>query len=349
MRRRCFMTHLSQLGVVALLPLRPFGVQSPIGRSLSAPRLDAHNHLISSPLADVLRSAIPDATIRSQMKPRTSGTLIDELDRNGVQRALAFSVAYLYAMDTPEVARRSSDELGDVRQENDFVAAECAKTGGRLIPFGSVNPKREYALAEFGRCVDRLGMRGLKTHFWNSDVRLREPQHVEQVRAVFAAAAERNVPVVVHVFNGNVAAFGAPDIDILVSQIVEPLPSLRISIAHLGGAGGSGPQVQEAFAALRVALRRRPELVRRVWVDCAAVLHTEPAPPPLQATTPVERTRLGELLTAWGVDRVLWGSDTVPDALDHARGAWPLGQDDWASIARNDGTTFLGSGPTVRR
>jgi uncharacterized protein len=186
-------------------------------------------------------------------------------------------------------------------------------------------------------------MRGLKTHFANSDVRLRNPEHVQRVREVFARAAEKNIPVVAHVFNERIDGFGPEDVEILVSQIIEPLRTLRITIAHLGGGGGFDRQVQRTFKALINAVAERPQLARRVWVDCAAVMHTG-APPPLGATTREQRSQLARLVGAWSIERVLWGSDTEPDAIEHARGVWPMSEDVWQKVARNDGSALLGTG-----
>lgn len=145
-----------------------------------------------------------------------------------------------------------------MQEENDFIAAEAALASDRLVPFGSANPKRDYAVEELTRCVERLGMRGLKTHFANSDVRLGDPHHVQRVREVFARAAEKNIPVVAHIFNERVDGFGPKDVEILVSHVLEPLRTLRITIAHLGGGGGFDRQVQRTFKALIAAVADRP-------------------------------------------------------------------------------------------
>ncbi len=72
------------------------------------------------------------------------------------------------------------------------------------------------------------------------------------------------------------------------------------------------------FAALISAIERRSHLWSRVWVDCSAILLTQ-AVVPLAATSSAELAQLSTLLKAWPADRLLWGSDTVPDALDQAR------------------------------
>lgn len=49
------------------------------------------------------------------------------------------------------------------------------------------------------------------------------------------------------------------------------------------------------------------------------------------------------LLGVWTIERVLWGSDTEPDAVKHAQGVWPLSEDVWQKLAQNDGSALLGT------
>ena len=52
-------------------------------------------------------------------------------------------------------------------RENEDLAKVCAASGGRMIPFCTVNPyRKDTAVAEFRRCVEVLNMRGLKIHPW---------------------------------------------------------------------------------------------------------------------------------------------------------------------------------------
>ena len=60
--------------------------------------------------------------------------------------------------------------------------------------------------------------------------------------------------------------------------------------------------------------------------------------PPL---TEEQRRSLGELLLAWGPERVLWGTDNLPGYLEHSRAAWPLEDEDWAQVAGQTGERLL--------
>ena len=79
----------------------------------------------------------------------------------------------------------------------------------------------------------------------------------------FATRPVETFPVVAHIHNERLEAFGAREIEILIAELIEPLPTLRISIAHLGWGGGAGAQAQKALETLGVdgrspSRRRRP-------------------------------------------------------------------------------------------
>ena len=210
-----------------------------------------------------------------------------------------------------------------------------------MIPFASVNPKREYALEEVKRCIELLNMRGVKLHFANSDIRLRDQEHRHHVFEVLRYAAGRNISVVAHIHNELLEASGAREMQILIAELVEPLPTLRISIAHLGWGGGAGARAQKALEILASTVRRRPLVAGQLWADFSGVLLTS-AFPPLQSMSSAEQASIGSVMRAWGADRLLWGSDTIPEALKQSRAVWPLSDEEWEIVAANDGSAFLG-------
>ena len=343
MDRRALLARGAHAAAFALIPRGLTRLtRRPGAIDLMSPRLDAHAHLMSRDLATWLQGRIADRSLRGLVRPISGRILVDQLEEDGVERAFALSTAYVHATELGFGGARKSarDEYRDVQNENNFTAGEAAEFGGRLIPFGSVNPKRDYAVDELVRCVETLHMRGLKVHFAHSDVRLRDRTQVARVRALFEAAAARNVPVVAHFFNGAVPDFGAPDAEILVRDLVEPLPDLRIVIAHVGGDGGSEENgALRIFAALIAAVARRPAAAARIWVDLSGVLVTDPWPP-LPLTTPAQQARLGTLIDTWGVEQMLWGSDAGSEALNQARPLWPLAAAEWETLAKHDGSAL---------
>ncbi len=288
-----------------------------------SPLLDAHAHVTSEWLL-VFRE-----TRRPGDVPVGGLDLIRQMDADGIRRAFVLSTAYQMAADYKPHEISEKEEYPRVRRENDFAAAECARFQDRLIPFLSVNPKRAYAVDEIDRCLEQHQMRGLKLHFWNSLVDTRDPKQLAQVQKVVGRAARRGLPVVAHIFVGDVPDYGPADTERFVREVIVPTPNLRISIAHLAGAGGFAEPAQRCFERL-ISLR---EQLPRVWVDLAAILRQSPPPAVLE--------KLGSLLTRWGVDRVLWGSDGLKNALAQTRESWPLSAADWDTIRKQDGKDFL--------
>jgi predicted TIM-barrel fold metal-dependent hydrolase len=54
----------------------------------------------------------------------------------------------------------------DPRACNDYLAEWCAPFPDRIVPFCTVDPRKEGAAEEVERCVTELGMRGVKFHNW---------------------------------------------------------------------------------------------------------------------------------------------------------------------------------------
>jgi predicted TIM-barrel fold metal-dependent hydrolase len=346
MRRREFIRVIMAAGAGAMLPSTATPSKPRHHHRLVAPRLDAHAHFFSPALVARVRSLISDPDVSAAVRPINAAYLLNELDRTGVGRAFVLSTAYVNATDVRAfgAGTPSAAEYRLVRDDNDFTATEAATAPTRLIPFASVNPKRDYAVDEVNRCVEQLGMRGLKLHFGNSDIRLRDRRHLERVRSVFICAAERNIPIVAHVHNDQVEGFGGHEIELLVSELIEPLPTLRLAVAHLGWGGGADRNTQGALGALVTHVGRRPHLAARVWVECSGVLLKD-AFPPLRPLSPGEQSQIGPLIQAWGLDRLLWGSDTIPEALDQSRAVWPLSEAEWQTMAKTDGSALLTSDP----
>jgi predicted TIM-barrel fold metal-dependent hydrolase len=346
MQRREALSKLGQLGAFAAFGA-PLGAWQEDRSRFAAPRIDAHAHLISRDLASWVRTATADAEVRRAIRPINGRIVVDALEEDGMPRAIALSSACLHASDSVRAGRRkkAADEYRDVQNENDFTALQAREHAPSLIPFASVNPKRDYAVAEFVRCLETHRMRGLSVQFNESDVRLRDAVHLTRVQTLFAEAAKRNVPVIAHIYNEAVPDFGTADLEILMGQLVEPFPALRLSIAHLGGAGGAAEQgTLRIFGTLINALRTRPQLARQVWADCSSVLLTE-ARPGARPISAAQQLALGRMLREWGIDRLMWGTDAWtdrhPSSLTQARQVWPLTEGEWNTLAAFDGTDFL--------
>ena len=105
---------------------------------------------------------------------------------------------------------------------NDRVIEESVASGGRLVAFCRLDPKRD-ALAEAARCFD-AGARGIKLHPRAEGFPLDTPE----LEGVFALANERRLPVLVH------AGRGIPALGRHALAVCERHPDLRLILAHAG-------------------------------------------------------------------------------------------------------------------
>lgn len=322
MERRDFVASVAgTIGAGSLRRPRP-GSTGAVG----APLLDAHAHVMS-PLVAARISG------RRTVEPLSATELIRRMDAAGIRSAAVHSTAYMMATDAFQRDVTAEQERRELETENDFASRECAPFPDRLVPFLSVNPKRDHAIAEIDRGVDRLGMRGLKLHLWNSLVDTRDADQLDRLRRVCEHAANRGLPVLIHAFVGAVKEYGPDDTERLVRQVIEPLPKLRVCLAHAAGAGGFGPATQRCLERLAALCPAGTPLGDRIWIDMAAVLFGSAAEH--------LKVRFSELIGHWGVGRTLWGSDSFETALADTQKVWPLGDEAWTTVCRNDGARWL--------
>jgi predicted TIM-barrel fold metal-dependent hydrolase len=339
MLRRDFVDLSTKLAVARILgsaePHAPRGLDRARGPrerapTLMPPYLDAHAH--SASVALLAYHVVSNAPTGRE-SPTDGAVLIRRMDGDGIRRAFVLSTAYQMAADAYGTRTSETAEYARVRLENDFTAADCARYPDRLLPFLSVNPKRGYAVEEVDRCIEQK-MRGLKLHLWNSLVDTRQAPDLASLRRVIERAAHHRLPVVAHILVGAVPNYSPDDTERFVREIIIPLDTLQISVAHLAGAGRFGAQQQACFERLIALCGPDTSYASRVWTDMAAVL---------TATTPAdEARRLGELLPRWGLHRVLWGSDNIDGALEFTRTQWPLDAAAWRAIADQRGGALIG-------
>lgn len=105
---------------------------------------------------------------------------------------------------------------------NDHVIAAASESGGVLVPFCRVDPRREPA-AEIRRCL-RLGARGIKLHPRAERFEMHEPG----VREIVAVAEEFRLPILVH------AGRGIPALGAHVLEYATEFPNARFILAHAG-------------------------------------------------------------------------------------------------------------------
>lgn len=291
------------------------------------PVADHHQHVFSDEILTLLG---PDAGL----KPVTAKEVVALLDAAGIRKAVLLSTAYMYGSPRRELP----DEYAQVRRENDWTAAQAAQFPGRLLAFCGINPLKDYALAEIGRCAGKPGLgRGIKLHFGNSDVQLDQEAHLKRLAEVFAAANRAGMAIVVHLRASirNKRPYGAAEAQAFLDKVLPAAPDVPVQVAHLGGTGPGfeDPPAREVLATLAAAVERGDPATRRLWFDVASVVDRD--------ISPAAAALLVRRLRQVGIGRTLYGTDSAQGDNLRPREAWaafrrlPLSEAEFAQIAVN--------------
>jgi len=135
--------------------------------------------------------------------------LIGGMERYGISRA------NMFCLDEP-------DRHPGFAAANDRTLEFAARSGGKLVPFVRLD-LNEGPLEEAVRCLD-LGARGIKLH---PRAQKFVPED-ERLVPVFALAAERRVPILIH------AGRGLPPIAAGLEKLVDDHPGSQLILAHAG-------------------------------------------------------------------------------------------------------------------
>lgn len=261
--------------------------------------------------------------------PSPADSLIAHMDEAGVRRGVILSLGYTWGSVTrPPVP----DELAKVRAENDWTAREAARFPDRLVAFCGVNPLKDYALGEIERCAREVGMRGLKLHFANSGVDVRNPEHVAKVRAVFRAANALRLPIVAHLWTRD-REYGSEHSVIFLEQILSEAPDVVVQVAHMAGAGpGYGPDA--AMEPLAAAVAAGDPRTRNLYFDVTTNVTAN--------ISAADAALVARRIRQIGTERILFGSDggwggnvSMRQAWGAFRGMLPLTDAELRAIAAN--------------
>jgi uncharacterized protein len=137
----------------------------------------------------------------------------EELER--IMDTYAFSRAFMFCMDEP-------DREPAFRAPNDRTLEHAERSGGRLIPFVRLDMNAS-PIEEAVRCLDH-GAKGIKLHPRAQRFLLND----ERLAPVFALAAERRVPILIH------GGRGLPPIADDLSRLVGEYPEAQLIVAHAG-------------------------------------------------------------------------------------------------------------------
>jgi predicted TIM-barrel fold metal-dependent hydrolase len=139
----------------------------------------------------------------------TPDELLRIMDEHGVERC------FVFCLDEP-------DRHPAFRAANDRTLAFAAASEGRFVPFVRLDLEEEPS-QEAERCLDR-GARGIKLH----PRAQRFDAGDERLAPVFAIAAERRVPILIH------GGRGLPPIADGLGRLHDRHPEAQLIIAHAG-------------------------------------------------------------------------------------------------------------------
>lgn len=254
---------------------------------------------------------------------KTAEQLVAHLDEAGIRRAAVLSTAYWFG--SPLMRKAEGDEYANVRAENDWTAKEAARFPDRLVALCSFNPLKDYALAEIERCAKIPHAKGLKLHIGNSRVDMLNPEHAEKLRRVFAAANERRLAIVIHLWT---QPYGREHAQAFLNQVLPAAPDVTVQIAHFAG-GGPG-YTDEALEVFAEAIAAKDPRTKNLYFDIATVADSQ---------TDAVLRKFAERIRQVGPQRVLFGTDMGPPMPRQSwsifRSAVPLTDEEFKTIAAN--------------
>lgn len=287
--------------------------------------------------------------------PLTADDALAALDAAGIEGGAVLSNAYMFGM--PEAV--ADDEAAKVRAENDYVATQVALHPDRLVGLCSVNPLKDYALAEVARCGADDRIAGLKVHLTNSDVDLRDEVDVGALSSVFSLADSLGLAIVVHM-RTRAEDYGAQDVEVFVDRVLSHAPSVPIQIAHMAGWGGYDDATDSALGAFAAALEGGRLAANNITFGLGAVVFNPEAAgadTALAEQVRASNERLAEKIRELGIERVVYATDwpswppvtDITTGIDRnaqlLRSALPLTEAELDRLFANVGPMFRASGP----
>lgn len=302
-------THGALLsGAVAALAVacqQPVDREAPAVADTFAIRVDHHVHLLGPDLIrDWKALGIPFS------RP-DSVYLIPDSVLAQVDRAVLVPMAHAYGNSEmrAELAIALVEEEARVARENDHVLAQSARFPDRTVAFCAAPVLRPYAMRELERCI-AAGGAGIKLHLAASEVDLRDLSHLASLETLTAWAAQRSLPVLLHLDTQR-RGTDAEHVDQFLRTVIEPHLDLVVIIAHLGGSGGYGDWTRSVFRTVNTWLAERfaaDDARPGIHFDLSAVILEEESEG-VPATTDAESAALASDLAEFGTARLVFGSD----------------------------------------
>ena len=270
----------------------------------------------------------------------TGADAVGALDQGGIQRGVLLSMAYMAA--SPVLGETQAQIASDIRAENEYTVAEAAASCGRLSAFISINPNSDNALDELGYWLRRGGAAGLKLHLGSSHFDFASPTQVERLAAVFKAAGDAHMPIIVHLRGGD-PTYGAATIGIFLQRVLPAAHGDFVQIAHSGGWGGADETALSALGAFADAISRGSGGTENLAFDMAVMPDWSGGRASAEAVA-----RYVQLMRQIGIGRFLLASDWVKGTDLRAyyastRSRLNLTDAEWRTLAGNVAPYFRSS------
>lgn len=194
-------------------------------------------------------------------------SVITQMDDANINNAVLLSGAYMFGAQ----GLNMSDEYEQVKNENDWVLQQASLYPQRLKAYLSVNPLKDYALTEIKRCAVTKKFAGLKLHFTNSDVDLRNADHIKKLATVFKLADSLALPITVHMRTLN-NDYGAIDANIFINKLLVHTKHIKVQVAHMAGWGGYDVATDAALQVFINAFNKGTISRENIFFDISAVI-----------------------------------------------------------------------------
>ena len=146
---------------------------------------------------------------------------------NTARKMLLISGAFNFQNDRPQ-----DEEKNLVRAENTLLAEMVAQYPDRLFGFCGLDPLKGYFSDELRRCINELGLHGVKLHLPISRIDLNNVTHVLALKGACRMAATEGIPLLIHnLSSGSGTAYA----QFFIQEFFEPNKMLTVIFAHAGG------------------------------------------------------------------------------------------------------------------
>lgn len=263
----------------------------------------------------IATEAWPDRSPPLQ-RAHTAAEYIAELDAAGIRQGVILSSGFIFGSSSNEA------DYAKVRAENDWVVEQVALYPDRLVAFCGINPLQPYGVTEVQRCARLRGVRGIKIHFANDGIDLRNTEHAAKVRRVFAAANAAGLHIVAHIAtvgSGQDFVAWSDHFRAFLSDVLPAATNVTVQLAHVLSDTGWSLEADTVFEQFAAAIRTNAPGARNLYFDLSGG--------PTNANASAANLELlARRMRAVGFDRFLFASDRSgarnpppKDALNNVR------------------------------